>query len=136
MKCEESQEQLIDYAIDLDSISSIPLQHMKTCTHCKAWISQLEELTYVWEHSESVPGLDLVTPVMQKLEAVDEHINSFHPKMNQPLTFQIFHFSLAASIALMLFHFGIFEQSGTGFLQTMELFSHKMQNFAHYITNL
>lgn len=126
MKCEEAQELMINYVSEQTLPPKLD-KHIQSCIHCKSWFLEIQEMTEIWEQAEPEPGLDLNTPVMNYLES--------HKPIYQVFKHQVFHFSIAASIALFMFHFGVFEQSGWNILQTIDLVSHKMQAFANHVSD-
>jgi len=90
-------------------------RHIARCADCRLWYREVLDLAEAWQDERELPDLDLVTPVLARLRA-QAGTPAGRPASPWPRSLPgrvvFLHYAVAASMALVLFHLGVFHDVG------------------------
>lgn len=144
MICVHVQEQIPAYItgdISAPERELISL-HLSTCLACSLWLEEVGELASIWHHpTHPLPSPSFVSSVMQGIGVVEASQRvlpstaTLRRKKSWTKT-TLVHYGIAASCAVLLLQFGVFQ----GFSMNAELvngmFSAKVQGLMAYASQL
>lgn len=117
-------------------------EHMDGCAQCREWHEEVLEMVDMWQNTNPVKDLDLVTPVLQRLRAQTDSSRPFVERHNPPSVsvieresrrrtwwnksdrMALLHYGVAAIITVALFQLGVFQQLGELASHGAELSNH------------
>lgn len=148
MSCNDVQELMPQYVSgDLSTVQSERMDaHLVTCLACSLWLEEVRELDAVWNQpTHPLPSTSFVAAVMQGIGVREEQSQSVpvmasvvrNVKRRKAWTkTTMYHYGIAASCAILLMHFGVFQGFSTHAEVANALFSAKLEGWMAYATQL
>lgn len=122
MRCQDvcaSMAAFVDWELPPAQSRAIA-RHIARCGDCRQWYREVLDLAEAWHDDREVPGLDLTTPIRERLRAEPPGHGS--PARRAATTWRtpqalpgrriFLHYIVAASMALILFNLGVFQHVG------------------------
>lgn len=124
--------------------------HLERCSSCQSWLKEAADLFAMWQETGDATDfhVDLATPVMRRITPRQHDLNTGRQPDVTPQRIDVlvrlpsrvatewrsslYHYGLAATMALILFHFGVFEQIGPAATTLHALVVGKLQGWFAY----
>jgi predicted anti-sigma-YlaC factor YlaD len=144
MSCNDVQELMPQHVSgDLPSAQRERVDaHLVRCLTCSLWFEEVKELNSVWNQpTHPLPGTSFVAGVMQGIGVQEEPLSvpvaTSSVKRRKTWTrTTLYHYGIAASCAILLMHFGVFQGFSTNAQVANALVSAKLEGLMAYATQL